>query len=662
MDSRRPSHSRQASDRPLLINTLLFVIIVVLVNVGVARMTTRVDLTRNNEYSLTELTREVLLQANEPVRVRLYFSPDLPPQYESALQHAVDLLQEYRRNASTPFSILFADVEDPDVVAEAEALGVRPVEIQQIESDQFRSRSVYMAIVTDYAGLVEIINPVTERYGIEYRLTDGLARLVRRQQAYQSPELPLQIRFVYTPELEELGVPGIEQLALTTEQTLETLGTTVQLAYDLELVAVTGQAAVNEAADAYGLPRIRWRGETGQEQAGILAVVILGEETQGEASPIETVPIAVRRAEGGSIQTESPFSVQRRIVRSVDVATGVIPRLGYVTGHGEPSLADSQTGAAAFGELASARYELVELRLEEEQLPAGLAGLIVTTPRTGWSDAALARLEEYLERGGNLLALIDPYVLEQSTAGDEAEWRRTSPKLLALLEKHGIRITPDLVLDERSFVGEQNGVRRALLQAPLIQGRDINRVHPLTAGLDDVVLFNPAVLEPASPDQGYTVLLRSSERSWVSREPEFVGPWIEEAPQGASFGSRDLAAIVNTGGVERDGMETSGASIIVVGTSALTAAPMLSGADRLTNRVFVENLLDGVAGFPGFASLRTKGLTQPRLDETSPAMRTMTRIFGIVVPIALLGVAALAVFAARRRRRKRIRETYGGGA
>ncbi|MBU8913297.1 MAG: GldG family protein [Spirochaetales bacterium] len=651
------SRSRPGKDRPLLVNTILFIVLVVLVNIGVARIPVRLDLTRNREYSLTDLTREVLTQADQPIRVRVFFTPNLPQPYDSASGHLLDLLREYRREAPERFAAELLDVQDPAVIREATEFGVTPLEIQQIQADQYESRTVYMAVVVEYGGLLEVINPVTERYAVEYRLTDSIARLIRRQSTYAGVNEPLTVRYIYTPALEGLGVHGLPELESVVFDTLASLRTATGLQFTNVAESISDPTDVDLYARTYDLPRIRWSSSDGTLEAGLLAAVV---EHDGR---IQALPIAVRRNEEGTIEMESPSSLRRRLVRAVDIGTGVIPTVGYILGHGEPALDNDQNGAGAFNDLVSARYELVDVWIEEGAVPDGLAALIVTSPADDWSMEAARRLDAYLTGGGRVLAMVDPYVLAPAgTEGTDPEWRPTSTALLNVLSRYGITITDELVLDERSFVAQRDGVQRQLFQAPVVQGRDVNQDHPITSGIDHVTLFSPAAIDLGSGAWSSTVLLRSSDRSWTSREPDRIGPWIEEPPASAAFGARVLAAIVEEHSDAAFGAGSGnprGGRIIALGTSALTASPMLDGTDRLSNRVLVENMVDVAAGNDAYAELRTKGMTQPRLDETTSAGRTSARVMSVLIPALMFGVAALAMLLARRRRRASIRAQYG---
>ncbi len=63
--------------------TILLVIgIIILVNLIVSKYFFRLDYTADQRYTLSQATKDILNQLNEPVTISAYFSEDLPPNIE----------------------------------------------------------------------------------------------------------------------------------------------------------------------------------------------------------------------------------------------------------------------------------------------------------------------------------------------------------------------------------------------------------------------------------------------------------------------------------------------------------------------------------------------------------------------------------------------------
>jgi ABC-type uncharacterized transport system involved in gliding motility auxiliary subunit len=56
----------------------------------------RVDLTKTGAYTLSGATVRTISELDDVVRVRLFFSKNLPPQLNSLMTYTKDLLTEYQ--------------------------------------------------------------------------------------------------------------------------------------------------------------------------------------------------------------------------------------------------------------------------------------------------------------------------------------------------------------------------------------------------------------------------------------------------------------------------------------------------------------------------------------------------------------------------------------
>ena len=104
-----------------------------------------------------------------------------------------------------------------------------------------------------------------------------------------------------------------------------------------------------------------------------------------------------------------------------------------------------------------------------------------------------------------------------------------------------------------------------------------------------------------------------------------------------------------------------GGHILTVGTSALTSPPLLAAADKLANRVFLQNSADYLQGAPGFALLRSKGLSEPRLPLIAGSPRCLVRLLNAVVPPLLLLLLGGVLLLRRRARQRRLHQRYEKG-
>ena len=66
-------------------SVLLFVAIIVVVNLLAEQFYLRLDLTEDKQYTLSQATKDVLSDLQEPITVKAYFSKDVPQFLERVL-------------------------------------------------------------------------------------------------------------------------------------------------------------------------------------------------------------------------------------------------------------------------------------------------------------------------------------------------------------------------------------------------------------------------------------------------------------------------------------------------------------------------------------------------------------------------------------------------
>ena len=88
----------------------------------------RLDLTQYSEYSLSEVTRNLLADLGEPLLIRGYFSEDSHPALAPLVPRIKDTLREYQLAADGKLELEFVDpLTNPEMEREASQIhGIRP--------------------------------------------------------------------------------------------------------------------------------------------------------------------------------------------------------------------------------------------------------------------------------------------------------------------------------------------------------------------------------------------------------------------------------------------------------------------------------------------------------------------------------------------------------
>ncbi|GAB1445997.1 MAG: Gldg family protein [Cyclobacteriaceae bacterium] len=162
----------------LYLTTVLVIAILLVFNLLANEFHLRFDLTDEKQYTLSEATRDILKNLEEPVTVKAYFSEDLPPNVIKARQDFQEMLVEY---ASLSKGMLLYEFINPNEneANEQDALshGIQPVLINVREKDQVKQQKAFLGATValdDRSDVIPLIQPGT---AMEYALSTAIKKI-----------------------------------------------------------------------------------------------------------------------------------------------------------------------------------------------------------------------------------------------------------------------------------------------------------------------------------------------------------------------------------------------------------------------------------------------------------------------------------------------------
>lgn len=158
---------------------IVFTGIIILLNILSDRFFLRLDVTEDNRYTLSEATKDILRDLQEPVTIKAYFSEELPPQLLQARKEFTDLLVEYARRSNGMVMYEFIDPSgDEAMEMEVQQAGVPPFQVQVRNNDKFEATVVYMgAVIQMGESQPEVIPQILENMPLEYYLTSAIKKV-----------------------------------------------------------------------------------------------------------------------------------------------------------------------------------------------------------------------------------------------------------------------------------------------------------------------------------------------------------------------------------------------------------------------------------------------------------------------------------------------------
>jgi hypothetical protein len=297
-------------------------------------------------------------------------------------------------------------------------------------------------------------------------------------------------------------------------------------------------------------------------------------------------------------------------------------RVLYVTrgeGEGDLQRTDEVGYSGVATQLETEGYRVRDLILAHvSEIPADAAAVLLVSPERGIRDRAREALERYLERGGRLVALLDP---------------ARNSGLEDLLEDWGFDLPDRLVVDPASgpVEGDPPGVN------PIVHVyEDHPVVHRLGPTRMTFLLRARPVLPGRKPAQGDQIraLAYTSAQAWLA-EPTRTGG-APHTPQRPSDATEGHLPVVGAGVYPRPEGE---ARIVVIGDSDFASNRY---ARSLYNLDLLLNAVHWATEENARIVLRPKGFAPDQFPLTPQETLRMFYGVGLLLPELLLVGAGLA--------------------
>ncbi len=162
----------------------LFGILVVINGIAVRKFV-RLDLTSGKIYSLSEGSKEILSNIDGTVRIRAFFTPDLPSPHNMTERYLRDLLEDYKAYSNGSLQYEFVDPGSSEALeSEASSFMIPAHQFQSVVNDKVEVKMGYTGLVVMYGDRRRETIPFVENVGnLEYEISSIINRLT-------SPALP----------------------------------------------------------------------------------------------------------------------------------------------------------------------------------------------------------------------------------------------------------------------------------------------------------------------------------------------------------------------------------------------------------------------------------------------------------------------------------------
>jgi gliding-associated putative ABC transporter substrate-binding component GldG len=156
--------------------------ILILLNIVSVRLFGRLDLTKNNLFTLSDASKNLVKSLDDRLTVKAYFTEELPAPYNNVRRSVLDQLNEYKAYAKGNLQFEFIDPSGEKGEQEAQQQGIQPVQVQVINDDKMELKRGYMGMVLLYEDKKEVIPVIQNTSTLEYDLSITMKRLTQKSQ------------------------------------------------------------------------------------------------------------------------------------------------------------------------------------------------------------------------------------------------------------------------------------------------------------------------------------------------------------------------------------------------------------------------------------------------------------------------------------------------
>lgn len=311
----------------------------------------------------------------------------------------------------------------------------------------------------------------------------------------------------------------------------------------------------------------------------------------------------------------STSKVEQEITNAVMYAvSGIKTKIGFITGFGERDSADLQSL------LGKNNYEAVSLNLLTEDIPGDISALVWFGPNSDPTEAALKKLDAYLESGGSLLMFTDPFI------GDQ-------PSLDTFLAEWGLSIPEGFAFETDSSRTFNNS-----MYYPLVEYTDSNWSSGLEGKNAYTLYYAPRPVEALFASDGdisTSVLLSLSENS---------GWYPADVSEDYQITDADMVGNVPVAALSQSA-ETGGKLFVFGSTYSFLGEFLTTSADA--NAEYITGIFNTLCQRENSAVIAPKDISTQSNTMTTNDVIVSSVVFVILIPLLLIG-AGVAVYVKRR--------------
>lgn len=668
-----------------IITFSLIVVIIILINAIANQFTPMIDLTKDKVYSLSKESKNLVKNLKEPMSVKFFVTPNLPPPFSTYEKYIKDLFEGYKAAGGKNISFEVIDASKHGDLASQ--YRINPTQISVLEKDQTQTKVAYMGLSFIYGDSIETIPFVQSTEGLEYNIDTIIRKMMDKNDRLARLENNLNVYYVSSKEIYDLlPIGAMELIPDSIMQAVADANKDLMNKVRFINVDMSNPTAENEELlKKLNVKKIEWD-DIKDPNGNIVA-------NKGSAyfSLILENGDDIRQLSTSYILYGAFDEIKNEISKNIDSMLGLKATIGYVQGHeeanyitippqfgGNPNDAYDSVSQYVTEIQVNYNFEAVDIALND--IPSSIDALIIAGSKTAFSDYELYKLDQFIMSGKPVLFMLNGVQINQ----DDPNAQMYGPKLIPvtnrlneILTNYGFTVAENMIFDDNAYKAQlQQGMpEQKMYYIPLIASKNINAKNDITKSINLLLtpISSEIVTNMNNTDIKVTPLIYTSDKSWVetdnftssmtgmpqdsSRLSKRLLAASFEGKMNSAFAGKDIPSSTNAqnninSGINRINSTTSG-KVIVVGSYE-----MAKNSAYEANKIFLMNLVDYMAGDSGLMSIRRKGAVFNPPYQVPETVKLFVRVINIVMlPVAVI-VFGLMLWSSDKKRRQNIFEKF----
>ena len=185
-----------------IVTFILVVIIIILVNAIINQFTPILDLTKNKIYSLSNESKILVKNLKEPMSVKFFVTPNLPPPFSTYEKYVKDLFEGYKLAGGRNLSFEVIDASKNSQLANQ--YNINPTQISVLERDQTQTKLAYMSLAFIYGDSIETMPFIQSSEGLEYNIDIIIKKMIDKNDKLTRLENNLNVYYISSDEIYSL--------------------------------------------------------------------------------------------------------------------------------------------------------------------------------------------------------------------------------------------------------------------------------------------------------------------------------------------------------------------------------------------------------------------------------------------------------------------------